>query len=183
MLHIYLITPKYWKKNLSHFLTLDIQCNVFTRKTFCSITNFHNKLSKLMSSNRIYLIFNARFFSNKNNLYISSKRSTKTFKRYLFDRVKILIFVLPFWFSSLFANKEEETWKVWKKSIKIKLEKESKLRHQKFVYVSKNVLHCLFNSWTQLCYVDKCKIIMLPRNGTFHLRACLKSIFKYFVKR
>ena len=44
-------------------------------------------------------------------------------------------------------------------------------------------MHCLFNSWSQLCYVDKCKIVMLPSSETFHLRTCLKSIFKYFVER
>ena len=47
----------------------------------------------------------------------------------------------------------------------------------------KNVLHYLFYSWTQLCDVDKCKIIMLPSRETFHLRAYLKSLFKYFLKR
>ena len=56
-------------------------------------------------------------------------------------------------------------------------------RHRKLPYVSKNVLHWLFNSWTQVCYVDKCKITVLPNIETFHLRACLKSIFKYFNKR
>ena len=70
-----------------------------------------------------------------------------------------------------------------KKSIKTKLEKESKLWHQRIAYVSKNVLHCLFNSWSQLCYVDKCKTVMLPSSETFHLRTYLKSIFKYFVER
>ena len=36
------------------FLTLDRQCNGFLRKIFCTITNFHNKLSKLAPSNRIH---------------------------------------------------------------------------------------------------------------------------------
>ena len=93
-----------------------IQCKAFIRKTFYTITNFHNKLSKLMSSNRIYLNFNALFFQIISR-YLQNdlrKRLNVTLND-IFGRMKILMLVLSVWFSSLFANKQKKTWKFWKK--------------------------------------------------------------------
>ena len=127
------------------FLTLDRQCNGFLRKIFCTITNFHNKLSKIASSNRIHLIFNAPLFSNKSNFYKSAKRSTKSVNLTLTDasgRIKILMFII-------ISSDFRVCWQIIKrnpesfeKSTKIGPEKEDNLWHQKLHMLAKNVLCC-----------------------------------------
>ena len=63
-----------------------------------------------MSSNRIYLNFNALFFQITSR-YLQNdlrKRLNVTLND-IFGRMKILMLVLSVWFSSLFANKQKKT--------------------------------------------------------------------------
>ena len=76
------------------FSTLDIQWNGYLRKIFCKVTNFHNKLSKLASSNRMHLIFNASFFQIRTiSIYLQKdlRKRVSLSLNDVFDRIKILL--------------------------------------------------------------------------------------------